>query len=685
MLREWIGQCFISQTVLLCYPYLFLFTGVQDDMRTLFTFLFTLLAIGLKAQLPPLDFKAFQQEFEQIVQRERMAYQKLDQLQGQGVSGFSNSSNNFTVYYNRLEWNIDPSAKYIRGKVTAYFTITTATPNIVFDLHSQLIVDSVIYHGLPASFLHASDHTLRTNFPSSISAGTKDSISIYYKGVPDGSGFGSFYQGTHAGVPVVWTLSEPYGARDWWPCKNGLDDKMDSVDIIVTSPSAYRTSANGLLVRDEVIGANRICHFKHKYRMATYLVAIAVTNYVVNNDTIQDRGKQYSLISHAYPEGAGTFFGNEVYAKNAFRLFNTLFIEYPFASEKYGHTQFGWGGGMEHQTNSFMFNTSPQLSAHELAHQWFGDYITCGSWSDIWLNEGFATFNTALFLEYLYPANHNAFLQNALTNIVSDPGGSVYVYDTTVTSRIFNSRLSYNKGMYVLRMLRWVLGDSSFFKGVRNYLNDPKLKFGFARTPDLQRHLELESGKNLQSFFQKWVYQQGYPNYHAEWWQNTNNWIEVKLNQATSHPSVTFFEMPVKIVLQGGGQSLTKIVDHRFSGQKFSFSAGFPVESIQIDPEIWILAKTKTSTKVAASTTPNELSVSPNPAPRDVQISLKNPTDKKLTIRFFNMAGQLVHQKEVETPGNDMLINFPMQRFARGMYWISIRSEKINFSRKIAH
>ena len=116
-----------------------------------------------------------------------------------------------------------------------------------------------------------------------------DSVSIYYQGIPPDTGFGSFVTSAHAGTPVLWTLSEPYGSRDWWPCRNGLDDKADSIDVIITNPSQYTAASNGLRQSEIINGLNKITHWKHRYPIATYLVCMAVTNYAEFNDSVQIR------------------------------------------------------------------------------------------------------------------------------------------------------------------------------------------------------------------------------------------------------------------------------------------------------------------------------------------------------------------------------------------------------------
>ena len=207
----------------------------------------------------------------------------------------------------------------------------------------------------------------------------------------------------------MWSLSEPYGSRDWWPCKNGLDDKADSIDVFITNPIAYKAASNGILQSETPVsgGTKLLTHWKHRYPIATYLICFAVTNYSVFNRSVNLSTGVLPMQTFCYPEDSTSFSNGTINTLNAMQLFDTLFyLPYPFMNEKYGHVQFGWGGGMEHQTSTFVVSIDESLCAHELAHQWFGDKITCGSWKDIWLNEGFATHLASMYMENKYPANY---------------------------------------------------------------------------------------------------------------------------------------------------------------------------------------------------------------------------------------------------------------------------------------
>ena len=158
----------------------------------------------------------------------------------------------YDLIYQQMYWEIDPAIRYIQGEITSYFKSNTENlSEIEFDLKNELEIDSIVQNGDQNQFLH-NNNKIKIYLHSILSENDIDSLKIYYKGVPSGSGFGSFVKSEHNDIPVIWTLSEPYGARDWWPCKQSLVDKIDSIDIIVKTPDAYRTASNGVLVSDEV-------------------------------------------------------------------------------------------------------------------------------------------------------------------------------------------------------------------------------------------------------------------------------------------------------------------------------------------------------------------------------------------------------------------------------------------------
>lgn len=596
----------------------------------------------------------------------------------------SQASGNFRVTHYRFVWDLDPAVRYISGNVTATLQISSSAGFVVFDLTDMLTVDSIRYRGSNIPFTRPGNQTLQIHFPVALAAGTTDSVTIHYRGVPPASGFGSFTTSTHVGTPVLWTLSEPYGSMNWWPCRNGLDDKADSIDAVITTPDAYFASFNGLLQTESVTNNKRTVWWKHRYPIATYLVAVAATNYRIRKDTVQLSDRVLNLEHYMYPEWdfVWDFYMKDI--KYIIRLMDSWIGPYPFQAEKYAHTQVSIGGGMEHQTNSFMGFVEQELVAHELAHQWFGDKITCGSWQDIWLNEGFATFFAReYFTTVETPAQMLTRYQGDIDNMTSRPNGSVYVRDTTNVNRIFDYRLSYLKGSWVLRMLHWKLGKENFMKAVRAYLNDPKLQFRFARTEDLLKNFETSSGQSLTEFFNDWVYGEGYPSYRLQWMPLGSTRVQMALYQTTSDPSVGFYEMPVPIRFSDATHDTTVVIDHQRSGQTQILDLGFIPAQAVVDPELKILSAKNKVERADASYPDNTIKVFPNPVGSQFSILLAGYKDSSAQISIHNAAGQLMYHQTPNLPAGNELLTIPSGTWSQGVYFVRVKSASTNYVQRI--
>ena len=636
-----------------------------------------LIATGLQAQDENYDHC---KDFSEVIALEREHGQQL----------FSFRTNELTqdydLKYHRLVWQVDPAVKYISGTVTSYFLVKADDfSHVNFDLADNMTINEITYHGEVLSYTQ-SNNNLRITLPAALSSNTLDSISVSYQGAPISVGFGSFERATHNGTSILWTLSEPYGARSWWPCKQDLTDKIDSIDIIVTTPAAYRVGSNGKLINEVVGGGNATYHWRHRYPIPAYLISLAVTNYAVFSDYVTTaEGDSIEILNYVFPENLSLAQSTLINTVEIMELFNELFGTYPFADEKYGHAQFAWGGGMEHQTMSSMGSFSYSLQAHELAHQWFGDKVTCGSWEDIWLNEGFATYLTGLTDEYLGSANDwRNWKASTLNNIVSQPNGSVWVNDTTSVSRIFSSRLTYRKAAYLLHMLRWKLGDADFYQGVRNYLEDPNIAFGYARTSDLQAHLEAQSGQELTEFFADWLYGQGYPIYYVSW-SNLDDRVWIKLEQLTSHTSVDFFEMPVPIrVIGAEGQDSLLRLEHNQDGEIFEVPLPFPVEAVEFDPDLWLISKDNMVVETVINSTlapdwSSYITVAPNPADDFLRIELEGATSFVQQINLTDAQGQIL--RTLIPTGNEMAID--VRSLPVGTYYLTFIGKGERVSRTI--
>ncbi len=593
---------------------------------------------------------------------------------------------NFNVVYHRCEWTVDPAVNYIKGKVLTYFQPVNPTNQVEFDLSIVLTVDSILYHDSLLTFSHLAGDILQVNFPATLIAGSLDSLSIFYQGAPTTSGFGAFVQTNHSGTPVIWTLSEPYGAKEWWPCKQTLNDKIDSVDIIVTCPSAYRVAGNGLLVSETTSGTDKTFFWKHRYPIATYLVAFAVTNYSVYSDFVPLGNDTLEILNYIYPENIGSAQPATAGTVPTMQLYDSIFTVYPFMKEKYGHAEIGGGASMEHQTMSFMSSSAlnHHVISHELGHQWFGDKITCGSWEDIWLNEGFATYCTGLTYQYMFNGIYwNTWKSQNMQSITNYAFGSVFCDDTTTVGRIFDSRLSYSKGAYVLHMLRWVMGDSLFFKGIKNFITDTTLAYGFAKTPQLKVHLEAVSSLSLTEFFNDWYYGEGHPKYSVIWEQDTTNLLTVTINQTQSHSSVSFFEMPVPIRFKNNFQDTILVFNHTFSGEIFTAGLPFTADSVFFDPDLWIVSKNNNVSAVGINELQNAnllFEISPNPFENEIKILFNSAPVGEVTIQLFNILGEEIKKLHYSSLNNAAIINIS-DEFAEGVYLLKISDNNASTTR----
>lgn len=515
--------------------------------------------------------------YKQMRQHEISAYK----VAGAGASDNLMTSTDYDVKYYRLNLRLNPdsaTAKYIRGSVTTYFTTLVSNFSIIkFDFASALSCDSVYYHGSKmAGGTKVEDaDTLEITLPTIATAGTLDSVTVYYKGVPpttagfsNGTGFVKSVHNTNQNY--IYTLSEPYSAYTWWPCKSRItNDKADSVDIIVSTPSTFKVAANGVIASEIVYAPNtRITFWKHRYPISSYQVALGIANYVqypTSATTVNINGTLMPYFNLIFPE-SNTSSAHTALDRAPLMIttMSSKFGDYPFKNEKYGHYSFGFGGGMEHNTFSGMNpatydGTSDwDVISHELAHQWWGASVTCGTWQDIWVHESFATYSEIVSAEFA-PATapgttalgHRQGIKSTAisTTFQNEP---VVQTDTSTISTIFNpSVYVYERGCMVLSMLRTLLGDTKFFQALQNYQADPALKYKNAYTADVQRHMEAVSGLDLDEFFTDWIYNRGFANYNTAKWNNVGNQLILQLPQTTQLATVSHFDMPLAVRVQG--------------------------------------------------------------------------------------------------------------------------------------
>jgi aminopeptidase N len=361
------------------------------------------------------------------------------------------------------------------------------------------------------------------------------------------------------------------------------------------------------------------------------------------------------------------------------RLFDSLFGTYPFHKEQYGHAQFAWGGGMEHQTMSFMVNFNYDLIAHELAHQWFGDKITCGTWKDIWLNEGFATYGNLLCYDFLGTKKQWLdVLKKTQEDVMSLPFGSVYANDTADVNKLFDYRTTYQKGAMVLHQLRWLIGDSAFFQAIRLYLADQNLAYNFVKQKTLQTYFESSSNQNLNDYFKDWIYGEGYPNYQIVW-QQKGKQFEMRIQQTSSFSQIDTFNVPLPILLKGSKRDTFLRIDIKSLNQMNTLALDFKVKELVFDPQHWLLAKAQ----ILFPKDNNDLiSIYPNPFNGSIYISAR-----EIQISYFeisDLTGRQVlrmdYQNAIEEGG---ILKIDLGDLADGIYNLKFGNAESSIHQKI--
>ena len=594
----------------------------------------------------------------------------------------------FDVGYYKLDLNISYSPQSLSGIVTVSArSLGDILTSVFLDLSDALSVDSVLSNNLSCQYSH-SENKLIISLDKPYSPDEIFTLTIFYHGVPVTTGLRSFVFDSHNEQPSIWTLSEPYGASDWWPCKDTPEDKVDSSDVWITVPDNLIAVSNGTLT-DEIDNGNgtKTYKWKNSYPIANYLISLAISNYSVYKNYFRYSNNDSMLVIHyIYPEDLNELKPQLDKTTGMLELFSELFGEYPFIKEKYGHAQFG-SGGMEHQTITSIGIFTDGVIAHELTHQWFGDKITCRNWENIWLNEGFATYGEGLYYEFSEDKSaYNSFLSYHI-NRSKAAVGSIYVEDVSSISEIFNGNRSYSKGAIVLHMLRGIVGDSVFFNILKNYLNDPFLAYRTATTEDFERVAEETSGLQLNYFFNQWIYGKNYPKYNLEWdfQQAADNMYDVNINieqSVNTYPQ--FFTMPVKIKISTSvGDTILSLFNDA-QNQKSSFRISGKPTQLTFDPNNFILKDLIISDPAVLLPQLNLEQNYPNPFNNSTVIGYTLPQEDFVTLKVYNSLGQQIATLFNENGrAGEYKINFDGSSFGSGIYFYRIAFGKRIITKKM--
>jgi len=555
------------------------------------------------------------------------------------------------VQHVRLDIEVTPSTGCLGGSnVMTIRSQEDALAAFRFRLDQHFHLGGVTSGGRPQAWRRIDAATVEVTLDPPVANGATFDLAVAYDGCPASwSGEGITFD-TRFAHPLVWTLSEPWYADSWWPSKDDNTDKV-TADLLFTVPSAMTVASNGVLVAaDGVAGGKRRYHWATTYPIAPYLVFFSAGTYDAFSGTFLFEGGSMPVQFLVFPE-SDTQANRNLWLQTIEMLgvFSDDFGLYPFTGEKYGIYQFGFSGGMEHQTmtgqggrDSVVFD--PYLCAHELAHQWWGDMVTCATWHDIWLNEGFATYGEALWAEgQPGSSGRQALIEAMVAARPHDVDGSVYCYDTTDESRVFSGNFSYLKAAWVLHMLRHVLGDEGFFDMLAAYRQ--AYAYSSATTAQFQAIAEGFYGGSLAWFFDPWVYGIGAPEWSYSWRQTASagrNYVEVYLAQ-TQPASYPTFTMPVDVWTYAGDSGAVHVVLADARAGHALFATDGPVDSLQLDPESWVLATG--TTEVAFVEGPPRI-VATEPSPGDhiaqalsQQIKVVFHKDVTATAADFSLSG----------------------------------------------
>lgn len=616
-------------------------------------------------------------------------------------STHDNLKQNYNVTFYKLDLNLEAASTMISGNVEMHATATDFLDTIVLDLFDTLQVDSIHINGLISmNNLHENNKILiipENAFNQEEVVVTK----IFYHGdatcMNNEEYYGLFYD-FYNEYPILSTISECNGSMHWWPCKQVLTDKPDSITMIVTTDSSNIVASNGILINEELVdnGKKRFT-WKSNYPIAYYLVSVMISPaYSIHECYANLTDSDSVLIQSFLINDSSQIYENHLNVINKTKTYIELLSElyglYPFKEEKYGYAINPFPlGAMENQTICDMGYESMDTiagnysgyyfwySIHELGHHWFGDNVTCASWQDIWINEGFASYTEYLGLEHLYEQSHaDYWMQNAHNKTMSLPDGSLYVPEEFLGSSwdILDYRLAYKKGAAFVHMIRYEVNDDSiFFKTIQDF----QTIYGdsSATGDDFRAVLENNTGESYQDFFNQWYYGEGYPLFNTTWSQQDDQ-LEITLKQTTSADITPLFKLhlDLKIIDDLGNDTTIRVFVNQLENTYF-VTCPNNIENIEIDPNNWIVNRTYDPTGISKVSSSN-IAIYPNPTTGLITIenaSLINNSQ----VFIYNSTGSLVRKLLVDKKNEQINIsNLP-----KGVYLLKVVNEDDSYNKII--
>ncbi len=661
-------------------------------------------------------------------ERAKMVAPDKDGALGDAAAG----SDRYDMLRHVLDLKIDPGTGSLTGSVTYEFeSVVENLTEFVLDLTANLSVDGVTSPLGDLAFTHDAD-SLMITLPTALDIGESGELTVAYSGNPVEPSFdrGLLFRlhrdvdGVPGQVPIVANLSEPAYAQSWWPCKDKPGDKALS-EVILTVPDTLYGVSNGWLVRDEAASEAgwHLTHWQEDYPIASYLVSVAVSDYQLLSENCTttlgtELGYDVPLRNYVFPfhyEAAQSDFEPLC---NMMELCESRFGPYPFRGEKYGHAEFIWWGAMEHQTVTSIGTSSINgdgtrdwLIVHELGHQWFGDHLTPLNWRDIWLNEGFATYTEALWREDVaYRAAldehrsetearaiaRQAYLEKLEAGRSEDRWAQQGpVYDPVP---VFPGGVIYDKGAWILHMLRERLGDDVFFDllgewgregGLTSMVVEAGGRVGYnVTTEEFIALASLRAGQDLNGFF--WPYLQEIESPEIVFQRKITEGIagpDTRMTVSLRQVQPRLFDniFPIEVVTEAGPEVRTVRLDSGTAEVVWEFDS--PVLYASLDPEhavLWRPAAGVSSTEGISRLYPNPLSGSA----LNLRYRLNAPS--RVVARIFDARGREIVSRDLGAVEPDAGFNewvwTPQDGdgagLASGIYWVALEINGVRSVRK---
>ncbi len=499
------------------------------------------------------------------------------------------------VLHYRLDLAVPLDSDSLSGTIRIILLLNSPASEITLNAVGLRVNSSLVDETVQTVIPDSAAESINVLLGQTRNAGDTMTIELHYSRIrdfPRRGRYGYYFFDTGAGIPVNlgYTFSEPSDARNWMPCHDQPWDKA-TADMHLTVPSGAVAASNGRLISVSENGDGSVTwHWREEHPIATYLMCFTASAFTVStHDFVRAPEDTIPVQYFVWREDSAESAAYLPAVDSMMTFYSSVFGPYPF--DKYGMTAIApfTFAGMEHQSlttlNRFL-KTDWRVVAHELAHQWWGDLVTCGSWPDIWLNEGFASYSEALWQEHVGgPAALRSYMKESMTGFQYGSWRGA-VYDPEAQGFNLFSPVVYTKAAWVLHMLRGIVGDEPFLQILAAYR--ARFACGNALTDDFRAIVDSVTGKDMQWFFDQWIFGKGWPTYALQYsWQEDT--VSVLLTQEQDPMLWQIFTMPLTLRVHGGGSYSDFSVHDSAGVQVFRLPFDHQPDSVVLDPEGWVL------------------------------------------------------------------------------------------------